>query len=162
MRTLMAVAGCVAGGLVGCAAVVVSPGCVSYQTTVTPVKTVPGLDVVVTDAGGQFWQVAVTNQTGEIVNLVWDESLYVATNGESDRIIRGKTRRIHAGQAQPVSPIAPGASLREVFVRESSVDHAGLGGGAPADPSRNARVLLVFETGGKKAVHESSILFTKR
>ncbi|NUQ67663.1 MAG: hypothetical protein HUU18_05230 [Phycisphaerales bacterium] len=135
-------------------------GCATYKANVTNTRTVPGVEVQVAEAGGSFWAVIAKNNTNDVVKLVWDESTYVATTGESDRLLRGKTRLIHSGQAQPTSPIAPGSELREYCVRESAAEHAQFAG-APGDINKPARIILVFEIGGRKVMHESSVQFTK-
>lgn len=137
-------------------------GCVTTlggSRTFTETRNVDGLRVVLAPSYGTFYAVTVSNDTGGVVKLIWDDSAYVYTSGRSCRLIRGETRKIHTGLAQPASPIPPGASMTELFIPEGMTDNAGAWGVYPENPNRPAQVHLTFEVAGDRKVWSSDITF---
>ncbi len=135
----------------------------TYTTEITSTAAVPGLEVAIEDAGGMAWQVVAKNQSGQPAKLLWDDSAYVYTTGESSRLVRGKTRVIDSGRSQPPSPIPAGATLREFFLDEDAAGHGtSFGHKRPSVEGKPARIVLVFEVGGSRQTYEASVAFLRR
>jgi len=134
-------------------------GCTTYRASVSTTTEVRGLDVDLKRGNGAFWRVIAHNRTSRPAALLWDESAYVNTAGNSMRLISGNTRRIHTGQEQADSPIPPGATLNKSFVGEAYVEHPNIRRGV-GDPNSPARIILVFKLGDSKQTYEASITFS--
>jgi len=132
----------------------------SYNQEISQIKSVPQLSVVVSYIGGVFWQAKIANNSDATVKLIWDESAYVNSKGKSTRLIRGQTRKLHSAQAQPSSPIPPGALLVESFTGEALAQFAGSYIiPKPENPSAKGRMYLSFEIDGNKYTWEGSVAF---
>ena len=148
---------------VAAACVVTLSGCTTWRATVTHMDNVPGIDASVEHRQGTLWQVKAKNTSNQPAKLVWDESSYVSTSGESSRLVRGKTRVIHSGQTQPPSPIPPNATITELFVPEMHISSSGASfyTPAPSDPSQEAQIYLMFEVNGRKTPWTARVRFEK-
>jgi hypothetical protein len=63
-----------------------------------------------------------------MLSLVWDESSFVAGDGQSwGRLVPGGTRMIDVEKAHPSAPLAPHATVTERVVPETKVDINGFG-----------------------------------
>jgi hypothetical protein len=79
--------------------------------------------LVAIPAGVSAWNLKITNNTPGLVTVSWDESTFVTNDGQSQgRLIRGETRRMDTGKAQPQTPIAPGSSIIETVFPERMLD----------------------------------------
>ncbi len=140
-------------------------GCVvgqQWNVTVESTSRIAGLDIEVSRAGNDFWRVSAKNNTRYPVSLIWDESSYISTTGNSSRLVRGKTRVIHSGQAQPASPIPPDSLLNEVFIREGLVGRTNAFYATPVgNPDNAARIYLMFDVNGKRIPWTASARFSK-
>lgn len=87
--------------------------------TVAAESSIDGLDIIVKPYGAAAWRVGVKNETDALVSIVWDESTFVAADGQSGgRLIRGETRRMDVAKAQPATPVAPKSFVTEVVLVE--------------------------------------------
>ena len=69
------------------------------------------------------WEVHISNSTENTISVLWDESTFVMSTGQSmGRLIRGETRRIDSGKTQPPSPIATHAVLVENVLFEGATE----------------------------------------
>lgn len=84
---------------------------------------IPAVTVAAVPAGAFGWKITINNTTNGMISVLWDESTFVASDGESlGRLIRGETRRIDAANAQPAAPVAPHASITQVVLVEKTID----------------------------------------
>lgn len=133
-----------------------------YIQRIVESSPVPGLVVGVEHLETVFWGVGVRNDTGEAVRLIWDESAYVSSDGTSSRLIRANTRVIDAGQAQPATPVPPGARISEAFTAEQWVEYARYAvTPQPADPNATARMYLVFDVKGQRVGWQGEVSFVR-
>lgn len=133
-----------------------------WDVTVESTSRIAGLDIEVSRANGDLWRVEAKNNTRSPVSLIWDESSYISTEGNSSRLIRGKTRVIHSGQTQPASPIPPNSLLNEVFIREDLVGRSNSFYSVPVgNPDNAARIYLIFDLNGKRTSWTASIRYSK-
>lgn len=80
---------------------------------------VDGVSVQARQAGAAGWELAIKNETTSPVLMVWDESSFVMSNSQSaGRLLRGETRKIDSGKAQPPTPIPPGVVLSQYVIAE--------------------------------------------
>jgi len=154
-----------------CTIIFLVPGCISIHTSYRQKFTVTqgikeiqvSIDEVRLTSPGTiffdvypFYEVTVINDSNSPVRLLWDDSTYVGPEGQASRLIRGQTRKIHSGLAQPASVVPTHAMLRETFIPEAYTD---LFVGIKPDPNRNARINLVFEVEGQKKMCEIQVRF---
>lgn len=153
----------VAAAFVWLATAALLPGCASnWKTEISTYQPVPGVNVTIQHAQGAFWLLTATNQASSTVLLNWDESAYVSTTGVSSRLVRGKTRVLHSGQAQPSAPIPPGATISEYVIAESQIDAAKTGiMPPPGDPTKPGRFVLTFEINDRKQTYEARVLYSQ-
>lgn len=139
---------------------------VEYEQVVTVLKPIDRVSVVVRYQGGVFYRVQVNNGLPNAISLLWDESAYVNTGGESVRLIRVPDRSnlpddVHLPQAD--SPIASGSRLLADFVGESWMTLARRGiTPKPKDGFRKARIYLVFNIKGKRVDWQGEIAFVRK
>lgn len=130
---------------------------------VTVLRPISGVPVSVTYLGGALYHLEVSNALTTMINLVWDESAYVDTKGESIRILHIQkkndlTRDPPAQQASP--PIAPDSRFQADFMGESWLDAARRGvTPLPRDGNRKARLYLAFSIKGKRVEWQGEIAF---
>jgi len=103
--------------------------------------------VVAADAAAG-WNITVQNNRDTAIRLLWDESTYVTSTGESaGRLLRGNTRVMNSDREQPASPIPPHAQLRELAIPESHVENYRHGvAGRAAVNGKPGRLNIVFDT----------------
>lgn len=100
--------------------------------TVSTETAVEGLTINALPIGAAAWRIVVENNTDAPVSVLWDESSFVASNGDSGgRLIRGETRRMDVAKAQPPTPVAAHARVSETILVEklteaekAEADHA--------------------------------------
>ena len=135
-----------------------------YKQQVTVLKPIEGVSVLVSYQGGAIYRVQVNNTLSRVINLVWDESAYVNTHGESIRLIhlprRGDLARDPPAQ-QAALPIAPGTQLQTEFIGESWLDSARRGAmPTPKDGLKKARLYLTFNIKGKHVLWRGEVTFS--
>lgn len=54
--------------------------------------------------------IRLANNSNSIIQLIWDKSAFILTNGQSHRIVPGQTRKIHAELSVPPAVIPPHTS----------------------------------------------------
>ncbi|HYR05571.1 MAG TPA: hypothetical protein VEP71_02715 [Gallionella sp.] len=137
-----------------------------YNQVVTVLKPIEKVPVAVSFQEGAFYRVKVVNSLPVTINLLWDESTYVNTSGESVRIIRVLDRRKLPGNPklpQADSPIAPGSQLQADFAGESWIELVRHGGTPkPRDTFRKARINLLFNINGKRIDWRGEVAFVPR
>jgi hypothetical protein len=130
-------------------AVLVVCGCVGCHAPraeyIQPLHTPQGIAVAIQPNGENGWEVLVQNDSPGSIQLAWDRSSFVASDGSSlGRLVRAQTpyltdqHEVYTGYAQPATPIESGARADEWFTPEVFV---GKRGAPPA-----GRLYLVFET----------------
>ncbi len=81
---------------------------------VTETAAVDGVPISATPMGAAGWKFSIKNDTDAAVKVLWDESDFVASTGETaGRLFSGETRRIDAGHPQPPAVVPPHASANE-------------------------------------------------
>lgn len=149
--------------LAGCSGLPIDRKKVEYEQVVTVLKPIEKVPITVSFQDGVFYRVKVNNNLPTSINLVWDESVYVNTSGESVRLIRILDRqnlpsKLYLQQAD--SPIAPGSQLQADFAGESWIEFARRGGiPKPRDSFRKARIHLLFNINGKRVDWRGEVVF---
>ena len=140
--------------LAGCAGLHNNRKEVEYEQIVTELKPIEKVPITVSFEGGVFYRVRVDNTLPVSINLLWDESTYVNTGGESVRMIRVLDRQnlpanLHLPQAD--SPIAPASTLQADFAGENWIEFARRGGTPkPRAAFKKSRIHLFFDIKGKR------------
>ncbi len=89
LKSYLAISGVLAATLlVGCATFHKA----GYEQIVTELRHVESVPIIVSYQGGAFYRVQLNNTLPYAINLVWDESAYVTTTGESVRILHVQNR----------------------------------------------------------------------
>lgn len=152
--------------LAGCSGLSSSRKKVEYEQVVTVLKPIEKVPITVSFQDGVFYRVKVNNNLPTSINLMWDESAYVNTGGESVRVIRVLDRQnlpnnLHLHQAD--SPIAPGSQLQADFAGESWIEFARRGGiPKPRDSFRKAKIHLLFNINGKRVDWRGEVVFVPK
>lgn len=139
---------------------------VEYEQVVTVLKPIEKVPITVSFEGDMFYRVKVNNTLPVSINLLWDESSYVNTSGESVRLIRildkqNLPNNLNLQQAD--SPIAPVSELQADFAGESWIEFARRGGiPKPRDTFRKARIHLLFNINGKRVDWRGEIAFVPK
>jgi hypothetical protein len=134
-----------------------------YVQVITVLKPIEGVPVTVSYQGNAVYRVLVGNTLPGVVNLMWDQSAYVTTRGESVRLLHlpraGKSLR-EAPAQQAESPVAPGAQLEADFTGETWLESNRSGAPPqPKDSSKKARLFLSFSIKGKRVAWRGEIAF---
>lgn len=147
IRLLRLIATIAVATFAGCA----TPDAEQWVIDVKPVKQVPGLQVRVSHDVGYWMTLDVTNSSGRMVKLVWDDSSVVGSDGQASRAIRGETRKIATSSNQPSVPIPTGASVKAGFIGERYVGAAAQTRIRPSSGSDpRIRVVLAFDIEGQQ------------
>jgi hypothetical protein len=137
-----------------------------YDQVVAVLKPIERVPVAVSFQDGAFFRVKVKNNLPATINLLWDESTYVNTSGESVRIIRVPDRQTlpdNPSLPQADSPIAPGSQLQADFAGESWIGLVRRGGTPkPREGFRKARINLLFNINGKRVDWRGEVTFVPR
>jgi len=137
-----------------------------YDQVVTALKPIEKVPVAVSFQDGAFYRVKVSNTLPVTINLLWDESTYVNTGGESVRLIRVLDRHNlpeHLQLPQADSPIAPGSQLQADFAGENWIEFVRRGGTPkPRENFRKARINLLFNINGKRVDWRGEVAFVPR
>jgi len=80
-------------------------------------KPIEGITVDLAPETDIAWTVTVTNQTDDVVSIVWDRSAFVGSSGRSwGRLVPGETRRMDVSAPHPPTPVVPHATAHELAV----------------------------------------------
>lgn len=149
--------------LVGCATLHKTEHKAEFEQLVTvsiPVKSVP---VIVSYQGGALYRVQVNNTLSTAISLVWDESTYVTTTGESVRILRIQDKNDlprYPPAQQASSHISPQSQFQADFTGENWLDCARRDcAPQPKDNLKNARIYLTFDIKGKRVRWQGEVAF---
>ncbi len=141
------------------------PSAAEYTQIITVLKPIEGMPITITYQGNAVYRVLVKNTRPGVVNLMWDQSAYVTTQGESIRLLHlpGWGRTLHEPPAQQAeSPIAPGAELDADFTGETWLEFSRSGNPPqPKDSSKKARLFLSFKIKGKRVAWHGEIAFSR-
>jgi hypothetical protein len=81
---------------------------------------IEGVSIIVTPAGAAAWRIAIKNDTEAQMSVLWDESSFVGSTGESGgRLIRGSTRKMDVAKAQPPTPLPGMSHINELVLVEN-------------------------------------------
>lgn len=134
-----------------------------YEQLVTVLKPIEGVPISVSYQGGAIYRVQVNNMLPSVINLMWDESAYVNTKGESIRILHLQNRNDLARNPpaqQTAPPIAPDTQFQAEFIGENWLDLARRGATPqPKDGLRKAKLYLTFNITGKRVEWRGEITF---
>lgn len=111
------------------------------------------------------WDFEITNNTENIIIFLIDESSYVTTDGQAERLVRGHTRVMHSDSAQPPLPIPPKASFKDSLFPEKIMSYGELAPYVslkPVNPEALAKFYLVFEIDGKKKTVVYNVKFVEK
>lgn len=91
---------------------------------VTEDRAAEGFTIAAAQSDGVLTKITIANDTDDPASVIWDESSFVAREGESyGRMLRGETKQIDSAKSQPPSPLPPHAKLTQVVVPEKSVEN---------------------------------------
>lgn len=167
----MRIASCIAvailaAALAACSGLVGARKDGGHEQVVTVLKPIERVPVAVSFQDGAFFRVRVRNNLPVTIKLLWDESTYVNTGGESVRIIRVPDRQNlpdNPSLPQADSPIAPGSQLQADFAGESWIALVRRGGTPrPREGFRKARVNLLFNINGRRVEWRGEVAFVPR
>jgi len=141
------------------------PTAVEYDQLITVLKPIDNIPISVIFESGVRYRVHVKNTSGSLVKLVWDDSAYVSTSGQSIRLIRlyGSEFPENLHAQQPSSPIAPHSELQAVFSGDRWIELAKEGGiPKPKDVFRKGRIYLMFDIKGKRVDWQGEVAFVAK
>lgn len=134
-----------------------------YEQVITVFRPVKSVPITVSYQGGAFYRVQVNNTLPTAISLVWDESAYVTTSGESVRILHIQNKNDlprYPPAQQAFSPIPPKSQLQADFTGEDWLDCEKRGcTPQPKDGLKNARIYLTFNIKGKRVRWQGEIAF---
>ncbi len=145
----------------------VSIGCsekLVRHDSVSQLHAMRGLTITVTPSEAEVgWFVRILNSRRTPVFVLWDQSTYVSTNGETrGRLIRGFTRIRDSALPQPPSPIPTGAALLTYCVPEAHLDQPKDGKRLlVANPQSTGRLVLAIEGEDGTEYWEGTVNFPK-
>lgn len=125
LRVMVVGAACVAAA--GSAASNQNTGPALYPVVPPPARTetvatetpLDGMAVSAVPVGAAAWKISVQNDTDTPASVLWDESSFVVSSGDSaGRLIRGETRRMDVAKAQPPTPVPAHARVTELVLVE--------------------------------------------
>lgn len=152
--------------LAGCSGLSNNKKKIEYEQVVTVLKPIERVPIMVSFQDGVFYRVKVNNNLPTSIKLLWDESIYVNTSGESVRIVRILDRQnlpSNPRLPQADSPIVPGSQLQADFAGESWIGLARQGGiPKPRDSFRKARIHLFFNINGKQVDWRGEVVFVPK
>lgn len=137
-----------------------------HEQVVAVLKPIEKVPVAVSFQDGAFFRVKVKNNLPVTIKLLWDESTYVNTSGESVRIIRVPDRQNlpdNTSLPQADSPIASGSQMQADFAGESWIGLVRRGGTPkPREDFRKARINLLFNINGRRVDWRGEVAFAPR
>jgi len=149
--------------LIGCATFLKAEHKAEHEQVVTVFRPVKNVPIIVSYQGGAFYRVQVNNTLPTAINLVWDESAYVTTTGESVRILHLQNKNDlprYPPAQQASSPIPPNSQFQADFTGEDWLDCARRGcTPQPKDGLKNARIYLAFNIKGKRVRWQGEVAF---
>ena len=129
-------------------------------TVSNPIKNVP---ITVSYQGGVFYRLQISNTLPTVITLLWDESTYVTTTGESVRILHLTDRNdlpksVPAQQAS--TPIPSNSKFEANFTgdewldcaRRNCIPH-------PKNSVKKAGIALAFKIKGKRVRWQGEVAF---
>jgi hypothetical protein len=136
---------------------------IGHEQTVTAVKPIKNVPIIVSYQGGVFYHVQVNNNLPTAINLVWDESTYVTTTGESVRLLHLQSKSDlpqYAPAQQVSSPISPNSQFQADFTGDDWLDCARRNcAPQPKNSVKNASLYLTFNIKGKRVRWQGEISF---
>jgi len=149
--------------LTGCATFLKTEHKPEREQLVSVLQPVKRVSVIVSYQGGPFYRVQVNNTLPIAIKLMWDESSYVTTTGESIRILHLQNKSDlprYAPAQQASSSIPPGSQFRADFTGDDWLDCARRNcTPSPKNSLRKARIYLVFNIKGQRIRWQGEITF---
>lgn len=135
----------------------------AHQQTVTVSGPIKNIAIIVSYQGGVFYRVQVNNTLPAPINLLWDESTYVTTTGESVRILHLPNKDDlpkYPPAQQASSPIPPNSQFQADFTGDDWLDCARRNcTPQPKNSFKNAAIYLAFKIKGKRVRWQGEIAF---
>ena len=135
-----------------------------HDQTITisnPIKNVP---ITVSYQGGVFYRLEIINDLPTSINLLWDESSYLTTTGESVRILHltSKSDLPKSAPAQQASTsIPPNSKFEADFTGDEWLDCARRNCTPhPKNSVKKAGISLTFKIKGKRVRWQGEVAFT--
>ncbi len=136
---------------------------IEQEQTITVSKPIKNVPIVVSYQGGVFYRVQVNNTLPSSIHLVWDESTYVTTTGESIRLLHLNSKYFlpeYAPAQQASSLISPDSQFEADFTGDDWLDCARRNcTPRPKNSVNNARIFLTFNIKGKIVRWQGDIAF---
>jgi hypothetical protein len=129
-------------------------------TVSNPIKNIP---ITVSYQGGVFYHLEIINDLPTAINLLWDESTYVTTTGESVRILHltNKSDLPKSAPAQQASTlIPPDSKFESDFTGDEWLDCARRNCTPhPKNSVKKAGISLAFKIKGKRVRWQGEVAF---
>jgi hypothetical protein len=137
-----------------------------YSQQFTFAQSVPEVTMkIVPQYRGRVWNITAENNTDEMIKFLIDESSYVTTEGRTERLIRGNTRRIHSDLSQLAIPIPPKAKFQESMIMESDIALTDFQLSyypvTATNPEAGGKFYFVFEINGQRKTVICDVKFIK-
>src|SRR5271169_2422851 len=133
------------------------------EQTVTVSRNIKNVPITVSYQGGVFYRVQVNNTLPTAINLMWDESTYVTTTGESVRILHlpdNNDLPQYPPAQQAPSSISSNSKFQADFTGEDWLDCARRNCTPhPKNSVKNASLYLTFNIKGKRVRWQGEISF---
>ena len=134
-----------------------------HEQTVTVSKPIKNVPIIVSYQGGVFYRVQVKNTLPTAINLVWDESTYVTTTGESVRLLHLQSKSDipqYAPAQQASSRISPDSQFQADFTGDDWLDCAKRNcTPQPKNGVKKASLYLTFNIKGKRVRWQGEVSF---
>jgi hypothetical protein len=135
-----------------------------HEQTVTVTRSIKNVPIIVSYQGGVFYRVHINNNLSHAINLVWDESTYVTTTGESIRTLHLNSQYNlpqYAPAQQASSSIPPNSQFEADFTGDDWLDCAKRNCTPhPKNSVNNAWIYLTFNIKGKRIRWQGEVTFS--
>jgi len=135
----------------------------NHEQTITVSNPIKNIPITVSYQGGVFYHLEIINDLPTVINLLWDESTYVTTTGESVRILHltDKNDLPKSPPAQQVSTSIPSNSKFEAdFTGDEWLDCASRNCTPhPKNSIKKAAISLAFKIKGKRVRWQGEVAF---
>ena len=134
-----------------------------HGQTITVSNPIKNVTIIVSYQGGVFYHLEISNSLPTAINLLWDESSYITTTGESVRLLHLTSKRdlpksVPAQQAS--TSILSDSKFEADFTADEWLDCARRNCTPhPKNSVKKAGISLAFKIKGKRARWQGEIAF---